>query len=264
MSKRTVVPMLKELLEEFDGDRIQLVIGSSRHLLNLRTMEAKELPPKKLLQFPVRNPQDGLANSATGSDVCPDRNEREGEPHHMQRFLVTPENHLVTISSTAEAPEGGTAFDSEQQLAEVTSDWPASRLVEIWNALPGVTAIRKFKDRATALSRIWKQAQSLPPFVEPIPVEEVPAQQEAKSESGGSKKDCCRWRCGARRDGVNHSCYQTGETEKNPKMLADILVRGPSQRPGETRQRPRCGGIWRVWRLFRAGSQLTENSVVLF
>ena len=52
-----------------------------------------------------------------------------------------------------------------------------------------MTAIRKFKDRATALSRIWKQAQSLPPFVEPTPVEEVPAQQEAKSESGGSKKD---------------------------------------------------------------------------
>ena len=189
MSKRTVVPMLKDLLEEFEGDRIQLVIGSSRHLLNLRTMEAKELPPKKLLEFPVRNPQDGLANSATESDVCPDRNEREGEPHHMQRFLITSENQMVTISSTGATLEGSTAFDSEQQLAEVTSDWPASRLVEIWNGLPGVTAIRKFKDRATALSRIWKQAQSLPPFVEPIPVEEVPAQQEAKSESGGSKKD---------------------------------------------------------------------------
>ena len=49
MSKRTVVPMLKDLLEEFDGDRIQLVIGSSRHLLNLRTMEARDLPPKKRL-----------------------------------------------------------------------------------------------------------------------------------------------------------------------------------------------------------------------
>jgi hypothetical protein len=107
----------------------------------------------------------------------------------MQRFLITSENQMVTISNTGATPEGGTAFDSEQQLAEVTSDWPASRLVEIWNGLPGVTAIRKFKDRATALSRIWKQAQSLPPFVEPIPVEEVPAQQEAKSESGGSKKD---------------------------------------------------------------------------
>ncbi len=181
--------MLKDLLEEFDGDRIQLVIGSSRHLLNLRTMEVRDLPPKKLIQFPVGSPQNGLANSATESDVCPDRNEREGEPQRMQRFLITPENRMVTISNTGATLEGGTAFDSEQQLAEVTSDWPASRLVEIWNGLPGVTAIRKFKDRATALSRIWKQAQSLPPFVEPIPVEEVPAQQEAKSESGGSKKD---------------------------------------------------------------------------
>ena len=181
--------MLEDLLEEFDGDRIQLVIGSSRHLLNLRTMEAKDLPPKKLIQFPVRSPQNGLANSAPESDVRPDRNEREGEPHHMQRFLITPENRMVTISSTGATPEGSTAFDSEQQLAEVTSDWPASRLVEIWNGLPGVTAIRKFKDRATALSRIWKQAQSLPPFVEPAPVEEAPGKnEEAKGEAGGSKK----------------------------------------------------------------------------
>ena len=136
MSKRTVVPMLKDLLEEFDGDRIQLVIGSSRHLLNLRTLEARDLPPKKLLEFPVRSPRNGLANSAPESDVCPDRNERKGEPHDMQRFLITSENHMVTISNTGETPEGGTAFNSEQQLAEVTSDWPASRLVEIWNGLP--------------------------------------------------------------------------------------------------------------------------------
>ena len=88
MSKRTVVPMLKDLLEEFDGDRIQLVIGSNRHLLNLRTMEAKDLHPKQLLEFPVRNPQDGLDNSAPESDVRPDRNAREGEPpgdHRQQR-----------------------------------------------------------------------------------------------------------------------------------------------------------------------------------
>ena len=182
MPKRTVVPIYEELLKELDGDRIQLVIGSSRHLLNLRTMEAKELPPKQLLEFPVRNPQDGLDNSAGKSDVCPDRNERQGE-HHMQRFLITSDNRIVTIGNTAKTPEGGTAFDSERQLAEVTSDWPVSRLVEIWDGLPGVTAVRKFKDRATAVSRIWKQAQSLPPFVEPK-VEEA----SNKSEEPGSKK----------------------------------------------------------------------------
>ena len=182
MPKRTVVPIYEELLKELEGDRIQLVIGSSRHLLNLRTMEAKELPPKQLLEFPVRNPQNGLDNSAVESDVCPDRNERQGE-HHMQRFLITSDNRMATVGNTTKAPEGGTAFDSEQQLAEVTSDWPVSRLVEIWNGFPGVTAVRKFKDRATAISRIWKQAQSLPPFVEPK-VEEAPN----KNKEPGSKK----------------------------------------------------------------------------
>ena len=46
-----------------------------------------------------------------------------------------------------------------------------------------MTAVRKFKDRATAISRIWKQAQTLPPCVEPK-VEEAPN----KSEEPGSKK----------------------------------------------------------------------------
>ena len=101
----------------------------------------------------------------------------------MQRFLITSDNRMATIGNTAKTPEGGTAFDSERQLAEVTSDWPVSRLVEIWNGLPGVTAVRKFKDRATAISRIWKQAQSLPPFVEPK-VEEA----SNKNEAPGSKK----------------------------------------------------------------------------
>ncbi len=93
---------------------------------------------------------------------------------------------MVTISNTAAVAEGSTAFDSEQELAQATSDWPVSRLVEIWNGLPEVTALRKFKDRATAVSRIWKQAQNLRAFVEeePAPVEEA----SGKVAAGTSKK----------------------------------------------------------------------------
>ena len=50
------------------------------------------------------------------------------------------------------------------------------------------------------------------------------------------------------------------EKQRKPKDARDILVRGPSQRPGETRQRPRCGDIWRVWRLIRAGSTVLVYS----
>lgn len=36
-----------------------------------------------------------------------------------------------------------------------------SRLVAIWNKLPGVKPVRKFTNRATALRRIWAAAQAL-------------------------------------------------------------------------------------------------------
>ena len=37
----------------------------------------------------------------------------------------------------------------------------AGRLIEIWNSLPGAAPVKKFMDRKTAVSRIWKAIQSL-------------------------------------------------------------------------------------------------------
>jgi hypothetical protein len=39
--------------------------------------------------------------------------------------------------------------------------WSAERLVGIWNSLPGVAPVKKFKDRTTAATRIWKRIQDL-------------------------------------------------------------------------------------------------------
>ncbi len=39
--------------------------------------------------------------------------------------------------------------------------WPTARLIEIRNSLPGAIAETKFKDRKTAVARIWKAIQSL-------------------------------------------------------------------------------------------------------
>jgi hypothetical protein len=49
-------------------------------------------------------------------------------------------------------------------------------LVEIWNSLPGETQVKKFKDRSTAVSRIWKGVQSLG---QSVPAVEEPASPEA-------------------------------------------------------------------------------------
>ena len=61
--------------------------------------------------------------------------------------------------------------------------------MDTWNSLPGATQVKKFKDRGTAVSRIWKALQSLgdtapaegpdQPQVVPIP-EAVQADAEAR------------------------------------------------------------------------------------
>lgn len=50
---------------------------------------------------------------------------------------------------------------SQQELAGLVAAWPANRLIEGWNGIPGLTPVKKFKDRKSAVSRIWKAIQSL-------------------------------------------------------------------------------------------------------
>ena len=52
-------------------------------------------------------------------------------------------------------------FSNEGGLAKLAAEWPAGKLVEIWNSIPGVVPLKKFKDRQTAVSRIWKAIQGL-------------------------------------------------------------------------------------------------------
>jgi hypothetical protein len=53
----------------------------------------------------------------------------------------------------AKQPKGRVVICSSAEIE--ASDLTAARLVAIWNALPGVTPISKFKDRKTAARRLW-------------------------------------------------------------------------------------------------------------
>ena len=82
----------------------------------------------------------------------------------MMNFTIENETNDITIHASAEeagAFPNSERFSSEAALAELAANWPAARLVEIWNSLAGETPVRKFKDRATAVSRIWKAIQNL-------------------------------------------------------------------------------------------------------
>ena len=98
----------------------------------------------------------------------------------MKAFTIENETNNITLHATiqeAEAIPNAEHFRNEAALAKLAANWPAARLVEIWNSLPGETPVKKFKDRATAVSRIWKAIQSLGPAAtaaeEPAPVPET-------------------------------------------------------------------------------------------
>ena len=82
----------------------------------------------------------------------------------MKIFTIENETNNITVHATiqdAEAVANADNFRSESGLHKLATDWPAARLVEIWNSLPGASPVKKFKDRQTAVSRIWKALQRL-------------------------------------------------------------------------------------------------------
>jgi len=98
----------------------------------------------------------------------------------INNFTIENETNNITVHGSvkeAEAVPNSERFGNEAALAKLAANWPAARLVEIWNSLPGETQVKKFKDRGIAVSRIWKAIQSLgetaPVAEEPSPVSET-------------------------------------------------------------------------------------------
>ena len=89
----------------------------------------------------------------------------------MPIYSIDSDNNLAVHpdadAAIKEAGTYGTAFDTEAQLTEATSVWPASRLVDVWNGFAGappfaeLKEVKRFTDRKSAVARIWNVAQRL-------------------------------------------------------------------------------------------------------
>jgi Protein of unknown function (DUF3489) len=108
----------------------------------------------------------------------------------MKIFTIENDTNNITVHSTveeAEAVANAERFRNESGLHKLAADWPASRLLEIWNTLPGVTPVKKFKDRQTAVSRIWKVLETLgtpaPAATEPAVTEAAPVPDQIEEAS---------------------------------------------------------------------------------
>jgi hypothetical protein len=120
--------------------------------------------PARLIEFPREDVPKKLAKSAEGSDECPDRGNHRARKTKMKIFTLENGTSSITRQMTipeAEAVVNAESLRNEAGLAKLAADWPAARLVDIWNNLPGSTPVKKFTDRKTAVSRIWKAIQSL-------------------------------------------------------------------------------------------------------
>src|SRR2546430_16824144 len=84
----------------------------------------------------------------------------------MTTFRIDAENNITAVTSGQQISqsEGETeTFSSRQELTALAEKWPAARLVEIWNGLPGVEPVERFTSRQVAVTRIWTNIQQLEP-----------------------------------------------------------------------------------------------------
>jgi len=70
-------------------------------------------------------------------------------------FTIEDQNHITIQSEGAELAPGLTHFRSQQELEVLAAKWPTSKLLDIWNRIPGSVPVKKFTNRSIAIRRIW-------------------------------------------------------------------------------------------------------------
>ena len=85
----------------------------------------------------------------------------------MTTFTIATDNNITAFAAAEQVPEGQDRFATEKEFAKLSADWPLTRFPEIWNAFAGappfgdLKPVKKFTDRKTAVTRIWKAIQLL-------------------------------------------------------------------------------------------------------
>jgi len=97
-----------------------------------------------------------------------DRSKQKETDTNMKLFSIDADNTITTFAAAEQLPEGQEHFATEKELAAVAANWPADRLVAVWNSFAGVAgfgadlkSVKKFTDRKSAVARIFKAIQKL-------------------------------------------------------------------------------------------------------
>ena len=71
----------------------------------------------------------------------------------MALYIIRNDKVTAYTAAPAKMRKSALIISSAEEIE--TSDLPATRLVALWNALPGIKPVAKFKDRNTAARRLW-------------------------------------------------------------------------------------------------------------
>jgi hypothetical protein len=106
------------------------------------------------------------------------RNAPRQEKSHENLYHRRHELHFsLRHSQGSQRSRRAQAFATEEQFADAIGN-DTTRLIEIWNSLPGVKPVKKFTNRKVATERIWRAIQGLAGPAAPA-AEEAPAELTA-------------------------------------------------------------------------------------
>jgi hypothetical protein len=138
-------------------------------------------------------------------------------------FTIDTDNNITAFDAAARVPEGQDGFTTEKEFAKLSADWPIARFPEVWNAFAGAPPfgdfkpVKKFTDRKTAVTRIWKAIQALTPT--PAQQAAPVAPKKAKAAKQATAKDATP----TARDGSKKAIVLDILKRPDGATLADIM-----------------------------------------
>jgi hypothetical protein len=141
----------------------------------------------------------------------------------MTTFTLDTDKNITAHDATPAAQDNVVAFATEKELTKLSADWPITRFVEVWNAFAGappfgdLKPVKKFTDRKTAVTRIWKAIQALTPA--PAPQAAPVAPKKAKAAKQATAKDATP----TARDGSKKAIVLDMLKRPEGATLADIM-----------------------------------------
>jgi site-specific recombinase XerD len=140
---------------------------------------------------------------------------RTKEKPIMATFTIDSDNNITAHAVLPASTDESQSFSNPKDLAKLTAEWPASRLVDTWNSFAGVAPfddlkpVKKFTDRKAAVGRIWQAVARLSPdAAQPAP--------DVAPAKGNGKKSPSKASRPAR--------AQKGESESRSNKKAEVIA----------------------------------------